>query len=103
MTLEEINDKFCVEVLLDVDAEPGERAVRYYPDGSGYPGSPPTAEFEVHCLAFWNESIEVHRDAINEGWFLDLDRIIDSRLHDDLEQTERGLLDAIADRFEPCL
>lgn len=32
------------EFRITAVCEPGEPEVRYYPDGSGYPGSPPTVE-----------------------------------------------------------
>jgi hypothetical protein len=34
----------CLDCELTYDITPGEPMVMYYPDGSGYPGSPPTAE-----------------------------------------------------------
>lgn len=34
---------FCT-IYVEFDADPGEPMVRYYPDGSGYPGSPPSIE-----------------------------------------------------------
>jgi hypothetical protein len=39
-----------VEVLLDA----GERTVLYYSDGSGYPGSPPSAEVVGGCDCYDN-------------------------------------------------
>lgn len=49
----EIEELVVGDYMLEVVAEvrlhytPGEPMVRYYPDGSGYPGSPPTLEGEV--------------------------------------------------------
>jgi hypothetical protein len=34
-----------LEVEVEYDYSPGEEMVMYYPDGSGYPGSPPEIEF----------------------------------------------------------
>lgn len=34
-------------VVVKCNVTPGEPMVRYYPDGSGYPGCPPTIEAEV--------------------------------------------------------
>jgi hypothetical protein len=44
VTIEEYEGDKFVELTAVVEVHPGEDAVRYYPDGSGYPGSPPEAE-----------------------------------------------------------
>ena len=36
-----------VNVSVDYDYDPGERMVMYYSDGSGHPGSPPSAEINA--------------------------------------------------------
>lgn len=43
-------DGVYVEVLVRVRVYPGEAPVRYYPDGSGYPGSPPKAVMVGMCI-----------------------------------------------------
>lgn len=44
VTIEEYKGDLFVEVTAVVEVTPGEPMVRYYPDGSGYPGSLPDAE-----------------------------------------------------------
>lgn len=46
-----------MEIGLDIEYyyEPGEKMVRYYPDGSGYPGSPPYIEFTDFRLTREND------------------------------------------------
>lgn len=55
---------------------PGEKPVRYYPDGSGYPGSPDEIEFSdcqvvdaaaasLSAVAEWFD-VEKHREALEE-------------------------------------
>ena len=56
ITLEEWGDaNLTVEASLDVNVYPGEPMVRYYADGSGYPGSPPEAELlKVYIERAWH-------------------------------------------------
>lgn len=78
-TIEELG-KSCSWVDLDIEAivYPGEPMVRYYPDGSGYPGSPPEVEIvavtvTAYGSADWETGIgRVHRP----DWFELLDRIV---------------------------
>jgi hypothetical protein len=70
-----------VDFELEGIAYPGEPMVMYYPDGTGYPGSPP--EFElvgVHCLSAWGENWEWERKD-RPDWFSWLDRVIFDRLY----------------------
>lgn len=39
-----IGNIYACDVEIDIDVQPGESMVMYYVDGSGYPGSPPSAE-----------------------------------------------------------
>lgn len=39
--LEDFQDRFFATVEIEFEYSPGEPMVWYYPDGSGYPGSPP--------------------------------------------------------------
>lgn len=39
--LEEFQGRFFATIEIEFEYSPGEALVRYYPDGSGYPGSPP--------------------------------------------------------------
>ena len=36
-----------IDFVVDFDYQPEERAVMYYPDGSGYPGYPPAIEINT--------------------------------------------------------
>lgn len=53
LEVEELEDpslgdySFTVEFTIGYSCTPGEEMVRYYPDGSGYPGSPPECEWEI--------------------------------------------------------
>lgn len=55
-TIDEIgpNQSQGLEIAITWELTPAEPMVRYYPDGSGYPGSPATAEpIEVEVTAWW--------------------------------------------------
>lgn len=45
-----------LDLLVRYDFTPGEPQVRYYNDGSGYPGSPD--EYEVHEIIYEGTNIE---------------------------------------------
>jgi len=71
ITLEEYGEEEqTIEVTLQVKLYPGEPMVRYYPDGSGYPGSPPEAEV-VRVLvdgvwAFDGHEVKLTREQLSE-------------------------------------
>ena len=75
-----------VEVELTFDVCPGEPMVRYYKDGSGYPGSPATAELrEVKVVSVLGEVGETYRKDAPE-LFAWLDKTMSDRLnHSDME------------------
>lgn len=51
-----------LEFELGFDVSPGEKRVDYYPDGSGYPGSPPSAELvDVRLQSISGEAWELKR------------------------------------------
>lgn len=52
------DDFYYVEFTLGVDISPGEPAVMYYPDGSGYPGSPDDFHWEVIKI----ENVEIYNE-----------------------------------------
>lgn len=52
-----------LEVEIEYNAWPSEPMVRYLPDGSGYPGSPPGAELISAYVTGWNERCR------NGSWF----------------------------------
>jgi hypothetical protein len=48
------------EVEIEYDFSPGEKMVRYYPNGDGYPGSPPSVDltdFNLISVSSPNEAI----------------------------------------------
>jgi hypothetical protein len=38
---------YFVKFTIGADFYPGEKMVKYYPDGSGYPGSPPETDWDI--------------------------------------------------------
>lgn len=67
--------------------EPGEPMVRYYPDGSGYPGSPPEMTIErIEAYRITGETYDYQRSD-NPDWFDLLDDILN------------GMIDALQDRL----
>lgn len=77
-TLEELGrSRIGVDVEVTGWFEPGEEEVRYYPDGSGYPGSPDSFEIEiVTVVRAWGETWEYSRRE-RPDWFEFLDFCID--------------------------
>lgn len=68
---------------LDYYFTPGEAMVRYYSDGSGYPGSPAEVEFESRLVSIdGNAEVSCELKASIEKWFddkfADSDRIFDA-------------------------
>jgi hypothetical protein len=56
------DDYLTIECELGFDVTPGEPMVRYYPDGSGYPGSPARAELiEVRVKSIGGDGWELKR------------------------------------------
>lgn len=45
---------FGVDCVIGADYEEGEPMVRYYSDGSGYPGSPPSFEWDIITITGFN-------------------------------------------------
>lgn len=81
-----------VEFVATFWYRPGEPMVRYYPDGSGYPGSPPDCEYcsvEVHRIV--GETYEYNREEKSD-WFLLLDQLVD-----DMINTDETLLEILSE------
>jgi len=77
ITLEEFGDEsLFIELTAVVDVHAGEPTVRYYPDGSGYPGSPPEAEL-VGILI--EEALDI------EGLEIDIDEDLELRVEEYLD------------------
>lgn len=72
LTLEEVLEIYCLEVEVEFDANPGEPMVRYYPDGSGYPGSPPEVEItKVTVLEVTDENGTLARQSLSNPTYWD--------------------------------
>jgi hypothetical protein len=66
-----------VLVLVTADCLPAELMVRYYKDGSGYPGCPASVEITgLTALAATGAYGKVLRTPKNEEWFLVLDSFL---------------------------
>lgn len=76
-----------VTVDIDYKVRPGEPMVMYYPDGSGYPGSPPEIEIlEVIVTSVSGETYEKSRiKLIDGGWIGTLDRLATEYVEDDID------------------
>lgn len=74
ITIAEIGHRSELTVDVDYVAYPGEAMVMYYPNGDGYPGSPPYAELLNVRVVEWDVGDEVRPRG--SGWVWDeLDRI----------------------------
>lgn len=88
ITLEEWGDlNLTVEASLDVKVYPGEPMVRYYADGSGYPGSPPEAELRnVHIEGVWHLTGDEIK--LNKEWGMILEAALFEYLYNNPEVWE---------------
>lgn len=85
-TLEECGkgQQVCVELECIWRFSPSEPMVRYYPDGSGYPGAPAVMELvEVWCSEATGENWRYRRQE-RPDWFAWLDDAIADRYLDTL-------------------
>ena len=53
-TLEDLGHASSLEIEIEYDAWEGEPMVMYYPNGDGYPGSPPGAELQDVRVTRWD-------------------------------------------------
>lgn len=89
-TLEEIGH-CSLDVEIEYQAYPGEPQVMYYPDGSGYPGYPPTAELTGIRVTGW--CVEDDDRSRNGHW-----------IWEKLDEIACGIVERKWDRFETaCL
>jgi len=76
---EDFCGKWYAEIEIDYDAWAGEPMVRYYPNGDGYPGSPPGCEItsarvvhlECDKHVYFNDLLS--REAYDAAWLKMLD------------------------------
>ena len=96
VTLEELGHGSSLEVQILYEHTPGERMVMYYPDGSGYPGSPPEVEF-LSCHVFrWG--IDYDERKRGSSWVWDsLDRIAERIIRERWEHFRVGCLEDAAE------
>jgi hypothetical protein len=80
---------YCT-ILIEYDYEPGEPMVRYYPDGSGYPGSPADCapwNVEVTTAEVAEETLD--RDDLGKigagSWLQWLDAMVYQLIEDDCD------------------
>jgi len=73
--------------------DPGESMVRYYSDGSGYPGCPPSVEYHgCYATRITGENYDYkRRDRLD--WFELLDKIVDNLVMADLDHFECWMLE----------
>jgi hypothetical protein len=83
-TLEELGHASSLEVEIEYAYTPGEPMVRYYPDGSGYPGSPPEAELLSVYVERWDVGDERRRRNDHWLWTL-LDEMARDRIERDCD------------------
>lgn len=80
--LEEIGFDSSLEVDVSYDFDPGEKMVRYYRDGSGDPGCPPSAEWTSIKVTTWRVGEETRHRSDHWIWSA-LDRIAESIIERD--------------------
>jgi hypothetical protein len=81
---------YCT-IIIEYDYEPGEPMVRYYPDGSGYPGSPAgCAPWHVQVTTAEVAGETLDRDALakigNGSWLRWLDAQVYYLIESDCEE-----------------
>ena len=101
VTLEELGHGSSLEVQILYEYTPGEPMVRYYPDGSGYPGSPPDVEF-ISCHVFrwgvWNSFVTIDERKRDSSWVWEsLDRIAERIIRERWEHFRVGCLEDAAE------
>jgi hypothetical protein len=104
--LEEVEYK---DTCIDADFElgylyiPGEEEVKYYPDGSGYPGSPEQLElYDIKCTKVYFEDYEIENpeeplSGEMYDLFVDNEEMIKERILQDIYDS---YYDDLADKYE---
>ena len=91
--------RFGTELTVDIryKAHPGEPMVMYYPDGDGYPGSPPEAELLGAYVWQWDVEGEVRRRGDHWAW-AELDRIARDIIERDWDKYQELCLEDASER-----
>jgi hypothetical protein len=104
--LEEVDYKdSCIDIEFDVSYiyDPPEEMVRYYSDGSGYPGAPEQLElYDIKCTKVYFEDHEVENPTeplSGEMYdlFINNEEIIKERILQDIYDS---YIDDLADKYE---
>lgn len=97
----------AIEVDIDAIVIPGEPAVMYDRNGTGYPGSPPEAEFdaatatEIVGYMLGGMSYQWKRSQ-RADWFELLDRIIARHIENHWDDFVDDVFEAASDKMEMC-
>lgn len=98
-TLEELGHASSLEVEVLYEFTPGERMVMYYPDGSGYPGSPPEVEFVSAYVCRWDVGQDERKRGKTWLWEV-LDVIAERVISEGWERFREGCLENVVERME---
>lgn len=78
------------EIKVNYTYYPEEPMVRYYPDGSGYPGAPASVEIEVISIKINNVETEVNNNDQNfYNWFETISESIETSIIEEIQSEER--------------
>jgi len=85
-----------LEVEVEFDYQPGEPMVMYYLDGSGYPGSPATAELIGVCVTDWTVADD-ERERDQSPIWSDLDVLAEAHLDAGWDRYGNDCLESITE------
>ncbi len=68
ITLEELGKQSALDVEIEFDFFRGEKMVKYFADGSGYPGSPPEADGVRVRVQKWYVGDETRKRGFSPVW-----------------------------------
>lgn len=92
-------DLLTLDIALEYDFNPGEKMVRYYPDGSGYPGCPASAELVGATVTLCDMANEQQTRCDHWIWRA-LDIIAYERISRDWDRFEEKCIEDANDRSE---
>ena len=100
-TFEELGRKKegSIDCEITWELTPGERMVMYYPDGSGYPGSPPEAE----AVAVRITRVEwADHEVTDSDWLRHMEEYVWSRIEKDFEDLKDHAFDQVSEWNWDC-